>query len=117
MIRGAVLHFASEQPLLCDLRALPTSSDVCLMVTNLKYLDGRKPGFIDHQESWFLYPISRVAFIEIPAGAIEASDVPALPAGELPDVAPDEVEEDELDVEDADAERAADELLRRMRMA
>jgi hypothetical protein len=119
MIRGAVLHFANEQPLLCDLRALPSSADVCLTVTNLRFLDGRKPGFIDHQGSWFLYPISRVSFIEIPPGALEASDVPALPSGELSDAAMEGEdlgmgdEPEELD--DPEAERAADELLRRMR--
>ncbi|MFN8620516.1 MAG: hypothetical protein U0869_20900 [Chloroflexota bacterium] len=118
MIRGVVLHFASEQPLQCDLRALPAASDVCLTVTNLRFLDGRKPGFIDHQESWFLYPIGRVSFIEIPPGAMEASDMPALPSGALPGLDLDDVVHaaaDDADEEDPEAERAADELLRRMR--
>jgi hypothetical protein len=119
MIRGVVLHFASEQPLLCDLRALPTSSDVALTVTNLRFLDGRKPGFIDHQESWFLYPITRVSFIEIPPGAMEAADMPALPSGALPDMDLDDADhgpaDEPEDVDDPETERASDELLRRMR--
>jgi hypothetical protein len=119
MIRGAVLHFANEQPLICDMRALPTAADVCITVTNLKFLDGRKPGFIDHQESWFLYPIGRLSFIAIPQGAIEASDLPALASGALPEADLDEHEhdaaEDLEDVDDPETERASDELLRRMR--
>lgn len=125
MIQGAVLHFASEQPLVCDLRALPTAADVCITVTNLRFLDGRKPGFIDHTESWFLYPLVHIRFIEIPQAAMAASDLPALPAGE-PLERDDEsdagrslaVPDDDLsDVDDAEEAAHAEELLKRMRQA
>jgi hypothetical protein len=124
MIRGAVLHFASEQPLVCDLRNLPTAADVCLTITNLRYVDGRKPTFIDHADSWFLYPLNTIRFIEIPADAMSHSDLPALPAGEP--LAAYETDDDALpaalrealeDVEDPEDARAAEELLRRMREA
>ena len=117
MIRGAVIHFSSEQPLVCDLRALPTAADACILITNLRFVDGRRPTFIDHVDSWFLYPIAGFRFIEIPADALAGSDdLPALPSGEIrppSDVEPDEFE----DVEDPDEMRAADDLLRRMREA
>ena len=117
MIHGAVLHFASEQPLVCDLRALPTAEDNCITVTNLRYVDGRKPSFIDHADSWFLYPLSGLRFIEIPATALAGSDLPALPSGDTDDGHLPGAERDEDDVEDADEARHADELLRRMRDA
>ena len=115
MIRGAVIHFASEQPLVCDLRLLPSPADVTITITNLRYVDGRKPSFIDHVESWFVYPLSGLRFIEIPAAAMGDSDLPALPAGELSETAtaPDTVD----DIEDPVDAAAADELLRRMREA
>lgn len=118
MIKGAVIHFASEQPLVCDLRALPTSADNCITITNLRYVDGRKPTFIDHADSWFLYPLSGLRFIEIPAVAMAGSDLPALPSGE-PVVDVDlAIDPDELDdVEGPEEARLAEELLRRMRDA
>ena len=118
MIRGAVIHFASEQPLLCDLRQLPGPADVCITITNLRYVDGRRPSFIDHPESWFLYPLSGLRFIEIPADALAGSDLPALPPGEpLPEAVSVGAQEDLDDVEGPDDARHADELLRRMREA
>jgi hypothetical protein len=54
--------------------------------TNLRFVDGRKPQFIDRSESWFLIPLSIVRMIEVRQGAIqaaEAQDLPALGAGEL----------------------------------
>lgn len=121
MIRGAVIHFASEQPLVCDMRNLPTAADVCITITNMRYVDGRKPTFIDHAESWFLYPLNQLRFIEIPADAMAGSDLPALPSGE-PEVDPIEaavaaLDEDVVDIDDPEEARHAEDLLRRMREA
>lgn len=118
MIKGAVIHFASEQPLVCDLRALPTAADNCITITNLRYVDGRKPSFIDHAGSWFLYPLSGLRFIEIPAAAMAGSDLPALPSGvPVADVGLGLDVEDLDDVEDPEEARLAEDLLRRMRDA
>ena len=118
MIRGAVIHFASEQPLLCDLRELPGGADVCITITNLRYVDGRRPSFIDHPDSWFLYPLSGLRFIEIPAGALAGSDLPALPAGAGGAKTTQAAAAEDLDdLEDPEEARHAEELLRRMRQA
>jgi hypothetical protein len=102
----------------CDLRALPTSADNCITITNLRYVDGRKPTFIDHADSWFLYPLSGLRFIEIPATAMAGSDLPALPAGETVEQDGAEAEPDDLDdLEDPEEARQSEELLRRMRDA
>lgn len=114
MIRGAVLHFANDQPLVGDLKALPTAADVCLVITNLRFVDGRRPAFIDHQDSWFLYPLNQIRFIEIPADAMAgAEELPALPPGDLVEA----VEEPDEDDFDPAEDLAADELLRRIRNA
>ncbi len=121
MIRGAVIHFASEQPLVCDMRSLPSAADVCITITNLRYVDGRKPTFIDHADSWFLYPLNQLRFIEIPANAMAGSDLPALPSGEpvmdAVDAAVAALDDDPIDIDDPDEARHAEELLRRMRDA
>ena len=114
MIRDAIIHMNNEQPLKCDLRSLPTAADACLMCTNLRYLSGAKPTFIDHADSWFLIPLGIVRFVEVPASAIteaEGEDVLALPSGLLPDELPTDESFDQLDF------AAETDLLRRMREA
>ncbi len=116
MIRNAVVHMNGEQPLLVDLRTLPSASDACLVCTNLRYMNGKKPSFTDAIDSMFLIPLLMVRFVEVPAAEIENSELLALPAG---DVAPktDFVPSDDFGVSDdgpMDLESES-ELLRRMR--
>ncbi len=71
MIRNAVVHIMNEQPLLADLHALPQPSDVGLLCTNLRAMDGTRPVFIDHSESAVFFPYRVIRFVEIPAAAVE----------------------------------------------
>jgi hypothetical protein len=111
VIRNAVVHMNNEQPLSADLQALPTATDACLICTNLRYIDGKKPSFIDRVDSWFMIPLSLIRFIEVPQASIEESGensgVLALPAGPLLRPPVDEIDED----------AESDELLRRIREA
>jgi hypothetical protein len=67
VIRNAVIHIANEQPLLADLYQMPTTADVSLVCTNVRNLDGKKPVFVDHSSSVFVFPYLHVRFIEIMA--------------------------------------------------
>ena len=67
MIRNAVIHIANEQPLLADLYQMPVTADVSLVCTNVRGLDGKKPVFVDHSSSVFVFPYLHVRFIEIMA--------------------------------------------------
>ncbi len=69
MIRDVVIHIANEQPLLADLYDMPTSSDVALVCTNLRMLNGKRPVFTDAIDSVFLFPLVHIRFVEIPARA------------------------------------------------
>jgi hypothetical protein len=66
VIRNVVLHMSSEQPLLADIYALPTSSDAGLVCTNVRSLAGKRPVFIDRLESTFFFPYRAIRFLEIP---------------------------------------------------
>jgi hypothetical protein len=83
VIRNAIVHMNGEQPLLVDLRALPSAADACLVCTNLRYMNGKKPSFTDAIDSWFMIPLLMVRFVEVPAAEIEKSEMLALPAGDL----------------------------------
>ncbi len=100
MIRDVLIHIANEQPLRADLQALPSATDACLVCTNLRMLDGKKPTFIERSESWFLIPLVRVAFVEMPAGAggdLSDEERVALGPGEAVEEEPElELDEDLL---------------------
>jgi hypothetical protein len=69
VIRNVVIHITNEQPLLADLYEMPTPTDVSLVCTNMRMLDGKKPIFIDHADSVFVFPYLNIRFIEILASA------------------------------------------------
>jgi hypothetical protein len=93
VIRNVVIHIANEQPLLADLYEMPTAADVSLVCTNIRSLDGKKPIFIDHASSVFVFPYLTIRFIEILAGA--ATGLPEAPADEtVPAVAQAAADED-----------------------
>jgi hypothetical protein len=108
VIRNAVIHITNEQPLLADLFDMPSSTDVSLVCTNIRGLDGKKPIFIDHSGSSFVFPYLHVRFIEIPAGQGIAEPEPE------DDAVPAAVGAVELDGADGDDEIDED-FLRRIR--
>jgi hypothetical protein len=100
VIRDAVIHLINEQPLVADLPAAPLPGDVTLVCTNVRTLNRKRPIFVDHSASTFVFPYLQIRFVEIPGespGGSEMVSVPATAAAE-----PDEIELDE-------------ELLRRVR--
>ena len=110
MIRNAVIHIANEQPLLADLFDMPTATDVSLVCTNIRMLDGKKPVFVDRSNSVFVFPYLHIRFIEILAGAAtgyeDATDDGLVP---VPDDGADGTAEAEADLE------LDEEFLRRIR--
>ena len=64
MIRNAIIHLLSEQPVIADLVGNPSPGDVNLVCTNLRTLDGKRPVFIDQMDSTFIFPYLHIRFIE-----------------------------------------------------
>ena len=80
MIKNAVIHINNEQPLLADLFEMPAPSDVSLICTNIRMLDGKKPVFIDHADSVFVFPYLAIRFVELRAGTVPGlSEAPVTP--------------------------------------
>ena len=109
VIRNVVIHITNEQPILADVFELPTPSDVSLVCTNVRMLDGKKPIFIDNIKSVFVLPYVTLRFIEMLPGSTDGLTDNA--TGEGNGVAAAPVEETE-----AEAELELDEdFLRRIR--
>ncbi len=66
VIRNAIIHLIGEQPLLADLPEPPSQHDVGLLCTNVRYMNGRRPIFIEQAEALFLFPMAQIRFVEIP---------------------------------------------------
>ena len=97
-IRNAVIHIANEQPLLADLYALPTPTDVGLLCTNLRTLGGKRPVFADHVESTFFFPYSFIRFVEIHPGSDAATA--AEPAAAEEPAPPSVADDEELEIDE-----------------
>lgn len=85
VIKNAVLHPVGEQPMVADLFVSPRPTDVTLLCTNLRTIDGKRPASIDSPNSLFMIPLATIRFIEVPANQLAAAtaglaDTHALPA-------------------------------------
>jgi hypothetical protein len=72
MLRDVIVHIANEQPLLADLISEPAPSDVALICTNVRTMNGKKPVFIDSGDSTFVFPIVHIRFVEVPRTSMES---------------------------------------------
>jgi hypothetical protein len=119
VIRNAVLHLLNEQPLLADLPAEPSPGDVALVCTNLRTVDGKRPFFVDGSDSLFVFPLTQLRFVEVPAASLAGGRV----AGRTPDVASAPTEGSNLPAtvppsappQEADDLELDEDLLRRVR--
>ena len=87
MIRNAILHLVAEQPLLVDLPQAPSANDAGVMCTNVRYMNGRRPIFVERADALFLFPMGQVRFLEIPRAepiAALSEEVPAAEAAAEP---------------------------------
>ena len=66
VIRNVVIHLQNEQPLLADLYGIPNPTDVGLLCTNLRMMDGKRPVFVDEIRSTFFFPYHVMRFLEVP---------------------------------------------------
>ena len=86
----AVVHILNDQPIVVDVVETPKPSDIALICTNVRTLDGKRPVFIDHVDSTFVLPYAQIRFVEIPTGSTSAEVEAPAEAEEL------EIDEDFL---------------------
>ena len=101
MIR-AILHLTNDQPLAVELLEEPTPGDIAVICTNPRTIDGKKPVFIDHPTSTFVFPMAAIRFVEV-LRAREEGD------GTMPALSDQPVEPEDLEIDE--------DFLRRVREA
>jgi hypothetical protein len=72
MLHDVVVHIANEQPVMVDLIAAPSPSDVTVICTNMRTMNGKKPVFVDNADSTFIIPLVHIRFVEVPKAQMEA---------------------------------------------
>lgn len=92
----------NDQPLSVELLEEPKPSDMAVVCTNVRSLDGKKPVFIDFPSSTFVFPMAFIRFVEVLRPVDEAARVAALSA-------PGQVDEEDLEIDE--------DFLRRVREA
>jgi len=92
----AILHLTNDQPLTVDLLEMPTPGDITVICTNLRTNDGKRPVFIDHSQSTFVFPMAAVRFIEILRVGAEGELLPTLSSAEPAEPEDLEIDEDFL---------------------
>ena len=95
-IRGAVVHLLNEQPLQCDLFALPSPADATLVCTNVRSMTGQRPVWADFADSIFYFPWGQIRFLEVPQERASGRHAPP-PAAETARAAPVEEPDEEID--------------------
>jgi hypothetical protein len=88
----------SDQPLSVDLLEEPKPSDLTILCTNVRTVDGKRPVFIDFSASTFVFPMAMIRFVEIPqAGAERERAAGVVALADMPEEAEDlEIDEDFL---------------------
>ncbi len=67
-----LMHISGEDPVLGEIEALPTTTDVMITVKNPRRRDGKDLHYLEANVTTVIWPLSRVSFIELlPTGEEE----------------------------------------------
>lgn len=60
-----IVHLMNEDPILADMETLPDPAHNSIFLTNPRRRDGRSVHYITQGATGFIFPMTRVTFIEI----------------------------------------------------
>ena len=60
-----ILHLMNEDPIVAEMETLPEATHLNIRVTNPRRRDGRALHYVTEGASSFIFPMSRVTFIEV----------------------------------------------------
>jgi hypothetical protein len=69
-----LMHIVGEPTIMAEAEQLPNPSDSTITVTNLRQRDGKDLGNVDAAATHFIYPWTRINFIEV-LGAEEEEEI------------------------------------------
>lgn len=60
-----ILHLHNEDPVLAEMEKLPNPADQCVTITHPRRRDGQSLHYITEGATAFIFPWSRISFIEV----------------------------------------------------
>ena len=65
MAYEVILHLHNEDPVLAEMDSLPDPTHQCVFIVNPRRRDGRSLHYVTEGASSFIFPWSRITFIEV----------------------------------------------------
>ncbi len=90
----AVIHPLNDQPIVVDIEEMPLPTDIALVCRNVRTIDGKRPKFIDRNDSTFIFPYLSLRFVEVYSGVDASLTEPEVAEPSEPDEL--EIDEDFL---------------------
>jgi len=70
-----IIHLANEDPLLAEMESLPEPNSTCVTCTEVRRRDGKPVHYVTPEASTFIFPWSRINFIEVLRGEVARGEV------------------------------------------
>lgn len=66
---NVLIHLQNEDPVLCEIEALPSPTDTLVLAKNPRRRDGKDLHYLEANVTVVMWPVSRINFIELmPSG-------------------------------------------------
>lgn len=75
MARSVIIHLLNEDPIEADMEALPNENATCIIFSNPRKRDGKNVGWATAGARFFIFPLSRINFIEVMTSKEEESTI------------------------------------------
>ena len=75
MSKLVIIHVAGEEPILAEVEDLPKPTDQFLEFSNPRRRDGKSIPYVTQGAKSFMYPWSRLSFVEIMSTEAEKQDI------------------------------------------
>jgi hypothetical protein len=75
MAYTVIIHIQNEDPVVAEMEKLPGPSDTLIAFTNPRKRDGKPLYYITEGSVAYLFPLSRIAFIEVMASEAEEQEI------------------------------------------
>lgn len=74
MTVSLIVHIANEEPIVCEVEALPEAKDQIILLSNPRMRDGKEIKYLEEEVSKMIVPWHRINFVQVLPSA-EAEEV------------------------------------------
>ena len=75
MAYTVILHLANEDAVLAELEKLPEPNSTCVICSGVRRRDGKPLHYVTPEATAFIFPWSRISFIEVLPGEAERGEL------------------------------------------